>query len=198
LLPKISVRATPCTWRRSRHPEPLSRRAISRSAKSRLDKLSGRSCRRVYLGTSLPSARRRPQWFRPSASHPLLSWVCFESRLAARSTGRSTKLHGLLPPILSVHSQRLAHLLWYCHCEPFFLFGGCTHRGCHRDNRYRGQSDHHLAYHGAHSNVRTRTPAMSNMKLNSSDTVARVRQYRAVSSEDSAAPDRINNRSASA
>ena len=28
------------------------------------------------------------------------------------------------------------------------------------------------------------TPAISNMKLNSSDTVARVRQYRAVSPED--------------
>jgi len=56
---------------------------------------------------------------------------------------------------------------------------GCTHRCCDRDNRYRGQSDHHFAYHGAHS-VSGYAPQPLHMKLNSSDTVARVRQYRAV------------------
>jgi hypothetical protein len=36
---------------------------------------------------------------------------------------------------------------------------GCAHHCCARDNRYRGESDHHFAYHGACSGVRIRTPA---------------------------------------
>jgi hypothetical protein len=91
-------------------------------------------------------------------------------------------LHGLPTPILSVHIQHLTHLLWYCYCD-LLLLSGCTHRCCDRDNRYRGQSDYRFAYHGACSSVSGHAPQPLDVKLNSSDTVARVRQYRAVPSD---------------
>ena len=87
-----------------------------------------------------------------------LSLSLFDCGLATRSTRRSAQLHGLPPPILSVHGQHFTHLLWHCYRD-LFLLSGCTHRCCDRDNRYRGQSDDHFAHHGARSSVRTRTPA---------------------------------------
>ena len=113
------------------------------------------------------SAGARPEWPDPTESFGF-SLAVFEFRadgrgLATRSTRRSAHFHGLLPPILSAHGYDLAHLLWYCYRDLFLLSGlllsGCTHRCCDRDNRYRGQSDDHFAYHGARSSVRTRTPA---------------------------------------
>jgi len=46
---------------------------------------------------------RSPKWYRFLASHLFLSPVLFDRGLATRSTRRSAHLHGLLPPILSVH-----------------------------------------------------------------------------------------------
>ncbi|HKD29048.1 MAG TPA: hypothetical protein VKC66_24465, partial [Xanthobacteraceae bacterium] len=63
-----------------------------------------------------------------------------------------------------------------------FLLSGYAHRCCDRDSRYRDQSDYHFAFHGARSSVRY-APQPLKMKLDSFDTVARVRQYRAVSPE---------------
>jgi hypothetical protein len=131
----------------------------------------------VPAGGKLPAAGS-------STARSLLPWshlALFDGGFSARSTRRSTQLHGLPSPILSVNGQRLAQLLWYCCCD-LFLLSGCTHRCCDGDNRYRRQSDYHFAYHGTHSSFRTRTPPF-NVKLNSSDAVASVRQYRAVSPE---------------
>src|SRR5262249_42618433 len=97
----------------------------------------------------------------------------------ATSSSRATNLNLLLPPILSVSSYHLAYPLWYGDSQLVFL-SGCAHRCCERDDGCRGQSDHHLAYHGAHSSLSGRAPQPLKIKLNSSDTVAPVRQYRAV------------------
>jgi hypothetical protein len=143
-------------------------------------KLSGRRCRRACV--LLPPVGSPGDGLGLSQSLVLIQMrTLLEGGLATRSTGRSTKLDGLVPPILSVHSDHLAHLLWYCGCD-LFLFSGCAHRRCDRDNRDRRQPDDHFAYHGAYSNVRI-APQPLTLKLNSSDTVARVRQYRAASPE---------------
>jgi hypothetical protein len=97
----------------------------------------------------------------------------------ATSSGGAANLHLLLPPILSVGSYHLAYPLWYCDFQLAFL-SGRAHRYYGRDNGCRGQSDHHLAYHGAHSSYQNTHPSLFKTKHNSSDTVAPVRQYRAV------------------
>jgi hypothetical protein len=58
------------------------------------------------------------------------------------------------------------------------MLSGCTHRRCDRDNRYRSQSGHPFAYHGGHSSVRLRTPALEN-ETQQTPCGCRVRRYRA-------------------
>jgi hypothetical protein len=84
----------------------------------------------------------------PAAESFALSRAPLDGGLAT-GAGRSAHLHGLLPPILSAHRHHLTHLLWYCYFDLSLLSGfflsGYIHRCSARDNRYRGQSDHHFA-----------------------------------------------------
>jgi hypothetical protein len=126
-------------------PPAAAELTINLSVKSQLYKLSG--ARRVCPGTSLPFTQPgTPAMASPPRESFGFSLAVFEFRahgrgLATRSTGRSAHLHGLLPPILSAHGYRLAHLLWYCCRDLFllsrFLLSGCTDRWRARDNRYR-------------------------------------------------------------
>lgn len=96
----------------------------------------------------------------------LLVWILLQLALIllmlgglATSSSRATNLDLLLPPILSVGSYHLAYPLWYCDFQLAFL-SGCAHRCYERDNGCRGQSDHHLAYHGAHSSYQDAHPSL--------------------------------------
>jgi hypothetical protein len=116
-----------------------------------------RAAGEFVLSTSLPSAQRETSVSALSESLLLQVAFFFGGGLGTRSR-RSANAHGLLPPILSLHVQHLTHLLWYCYRDAFML-SGCAHRCCDRDSRYRGQSDHQFAYHGAHSSIKATHPS---------------------------------------
>src|SRR5215470_9207187 len=108
------------------------------------DQMKTRNCQtnspvgvaREFVGhiVSTPLVERTGNGFRPRVSH----LAPFDGGLATGSR-RSAHLHGLLPPILSAHGYRLAHLLWYRYRD-LLLLSGRNHCCSGQDNRYRRQS----------------------------------------------------------